>query len=169
MTPTLTPAQAVWLEAHVGHPAGLLGPEDAAILGAQRGYLLAPGGATVLVAQDVQGRWILGGRTRHPQQPGWRRDRAFRPAPQTLWPAPDHAFLLHPDADQAAHQRLAATALADALGHAPTPPWPSLVVVGSPGALLLFGVPVAEASGFLQGMPPERSPLPPLLAVLPPP
>jgi hypothetical protein len=168
VTPTLSPAQAAWLDSHVGQPAGPLRPEDAAILGAQRGYLLAPGRATVLVAQDLDGRWILGGRTECPQAP-WCRDRIFRPVPQTLWPAADHAVLLAPDTEQAAHQLLAATALADALGLVPTPPWPSLLAVGSPGALLLFGIPVAEATGFLQGMPPERSPLPPLLAVLPPP
>jgi len=167
--PTLTPVQAAWLDAYVDRPAGPLGPEDAEILGAQRGYLLAPGGATVLVAQDAQGRWILGGRTRHPQQLWWCRSRAFRPAPQTLWPSPDHALLLHPAAEQAAHQRLAAAALADAIGHVPAPPWPSLLAVGSPSALLLFGIPVADAVGFLRGLPPERSPLPPLLAILLPP
>jgi hypothetical protein len=166
MIPTLTPAQAAWLDARVGRPSRVLSPEDAACLGAQRGYLLSLGGSTILVAKDLEGRWILGGRPGHPQAP-WYRARIFRPVPQALWPATDHALLLPPGIDQPAHQRLAATALADALDYAPTQPWPSLVAVGSPGALLLFGVPVLDADGYLQAMPPGRGPLPPLLAVLP--
>lgn len=168
MIPSLTPAQAAWLSAHAADAPRALGPEDAADLGAQRGILLRRGGMTVLLGQDLQGRWILGGRPHAPLSP-WRRIRPFPLVPAALWPAQDHALLLGGAGDLPAHQRLAAEALAQALGHVPAPPWPTLVAIGAPGALLLAGVPVADATGFLLGLPPADSPLPPLLAVLPDP
>jgi len=167
--PTLTPAQGAWLAAHASGRPRALGPEDCADLGAQRGLLVRRGGMSVLLAQDLQGRWILGGRP-HAAPERWIRTRPFPAVEAALWPAEDHALLLGgEDKDQPAHQRLAATALAQALGHRPDPPWPTLVALGAPGALLLLGVPVAQATGFLLGLPPSDSPLPPLLAVLPAP
>ncbi len=173
MIPSLTPTQAAWLSAQAALPSAhadtaprVLSPEDAANINAQRGILLRRGGMTVLLGQDLQGHWIFGGRPNAPLSPWWRT-RHFPVVPAALWPSTDHALLLGGTGDFPAHQRLAAEALAQALSHVPAPPWPMLVAIGAPGALLLAGVPVADATGFFLCLPPVNSPLPPLLAVLP--
>jgi len=167
--PTLTPTQGAWLAAHASARSRALGPEDCTNLGAQRGLLVCRGGMAVLLAQDLQGRWIFGGRP-YATLERWIRTRPFPTVDSTLWPAKDHALLLGgEDMDFPAHQRLAAAALAQALGYRSDPPWPTLIALGAPGALLLLGVPVARTTGFLPGPPHSDSPLPPLLAVLPAP
>lgn len=171
MIPTLTPAQGAWLTAHASMRSCVLSPEECANLGARRGLLVRRGGMSVLLAQDLQRRWILGGRPHAaPERWFWLHTRPFPAVEVALWPPEDHALLLcGEDKGQPAHQRLAATALAQALGYRSDPPWPTLIALGAPGALLLLGVPIARTTGFLLEPPLNDSPLPPLLAVLPAP